>query len=195
MSDTGANGATQGPRVAAELVPAVEQRAPRTPAPLWLSLTVAALALALVAAVVFGVTWANDRWGDAAQLATAAASFRALVSGDQATFLSLVEPDVRSSVKRADLAANAKIGGSLVWAAPVFAGGELRLTVRGPGAESGVATFSADPARGDLVRMTASGGVLGEASGTIQLARTLGGWRITGYRFETTTAAWPAPAK
>lgn len=178
-------GDATGLPVAPGLVPAVEQPAPRRPAPLWQSVPVALLAFALLASIAFAAVWANDRWGDAAQVATAADAFRALVSGDADGFLALVEPDVRAGVKRADITRNADLGRTLTWSPPVFAGGAERLEARQAGqGRTGVATFSPDPSRGDLVRMRASGPPFGEASGTVQLVRTVEGWRIIGFRFE-----------
>lgn len=175
----------RGPLVAPELVPAIEQAAVRRPAPLWQSIAVALLVFALLASIGFGIVWANDRWGDAAQVMTAGEAFRALVSGDADGFLALVEPGVRKEIKRADILANQQVGATLQWAGPRFADGLASLKARnGPAlGDIGTATFTPDPQRGDLVRMTASGGPFGEASGTIQLTRTAEGWRITGYRF------------
>jgi hypothetical protein len=180
----------RGPLVAPELVPAIEQAAVRRPAPLWQSIAVALLVFALLASIGFGIVWAggrwiDDRWGDAAQAMTAAEAFKAFFSGDADGFLALVEPGVRKEIKRADIQANQQVGATLQWAGPRFADGLASLKARnGPAlGDIGTATFTPDPQRGDLVRMTASGGPFGEASGTIQLTRTAEGWRITGYRF------------
>jgi hypothetical protein len=171
--------------VAPELVPAIEQPAVRRPAPLWQSASVALVVLALLASIGAGVVWANDRWGDAAQVVTAADAFRALVSGDADGFLALLAPDARAQVKRADILANEQIGRDLRWTGGRFKDGVAVMKVRSSSAPdaAGTATFTPDPRRGDLVLMTASGGPFGEASGTIQLTRTVEGWRITGYRF------------
>jgi hypothetical protein len=175
----------RGPLLAPDLVPAIQQPAYRRPAPLWQSVPVALLVLALLAAIGFGVVWANDRWGDAAQLVTAADAFKALVSGDADGFLALVDPEVASGLKRADLLANESLGRTLRWEAPRFVGPAVRLVVRRAStpSDTGVATFTADPDRGDLVQVRASGGALGEATGTIQLAREPGGWRLIGFEF------------
>lgn len=175
----------RGPLVAPGLVPVIEQPAVRRPAPLWQSVSVALLVLALLASIGAGVVWANDRWGDAAQVMTAAEAFKALVSGNADGFLALVEPGVRTEIKRADILANEQLGRDLEWIGPRFSDGHVGLMVRSSSAPDavGTATFTPDPQRGDLVQMTASGGPFGEASGTIQLARTAEGWLITGYRF------------
>jgi hypothetical protein len=174
-----------GPLLAPELVPAIEQPAANPPAPLWQSVPVALLVLALLASIGAGVVWANDRWGDAAQVMTAAEGFKALVSGDADGFLALVEPGVRTEIKRADILANERLGATLQWAGPRFAGGAVVLVVRSHSTPDGggTATLTPDAQRADLVRMIASGGPFGEASGTIQVVRTAEGWRITGYRF------------
>jgi hypothetical protein len=182
----------RGPLVAPGLVPAIEQPAHRKPAPLWQSVGVALLVLAVLA---WGMAWINDRWGDAARLETAANAFRALTSGDADGFLALVDADVGAGLKRSDLLANERLGRSLRWEALRFVGGAARLVVRSgstpPGV--GVATFTPDPDGRDLVRMTASGGPLGEATGTMQLVRELGGWRLIGFQFHQSAVPTTAP--
>jgi hypothetical protein len=188
----------RGVPVAADLVPPIEQPAYRRPAPLWQSVPVALVVLALLAAIGFGVAWVNDRWGDAAQVATAADAFKALVSGDADGFLALVDPQVASGLTRSELLANAKTGRYLKWAGPFFEDGLARVTVRsGPAAaDIGTATFTPDPDRSDLVRVSASGGPLGEATGTIQLVRELAGWRLVGFEFrESAVPTATPPAK
>jgi hypothetical protein len=176
-------GAALGPVVPPELIPVIIQPARGKPAPLWQSVGVAVIFVALLSAIVGGIWWANDRWGTNAQVAVAAQAFEGIARGDVAAVRALISADATPGLTQATADA-LRTGGIDASFAPLAfdADGVGSTTAKANGMSSRV-VFTPDATDGSLVDVAITGTLFGTGGGTIQLTRTGEGWRLVGWRF------------
>lgn len=186
--------AAQAPLVPEALIPKVEQPARRPAAPLWQSLPVAVLVLALLSALVWGAVVAGDRWGTAAMVQTAVSGIETYIHGDTDAFAALLTPEAARRLTPADRAAMARAGLGATFEAPVFVndGATVKAT---SGSGVGMLIVTPDPSGAAMVTFRTSG-ILSNAAGAIGLARTWDGWRISGISVRSIPGSGtPPPAR
>lgn len=174
----GARDAAEGPLVDPELVPEVEVPAVRPRAPLWKSVSVALIAILVLAGLGIGASYAVTLWGTRAMLETGIKGAEALITGDSGSLAAVSTADVRAGLTdkvRADM----KSGGALAtFSAPEWSGDSAFISAMVGPNPGRLAVFpdGRDPNAVDFETT----GSLGKAKGVIRMTRDVTGWKIAG---------------
>ncbi len=167
-----------GPRVPERLVPSVEQPAHRPHAPVWRSLVVFVLVVALIVAAGWLTVLANARWGAVPEAETAIAGVEALVRGDPDTLASISTPQFAARLTpafRASLERGRVTG--VVFSAPVWKG-PLAVVQMVAGSRTGSITVEPDPSGAEGLVAFETAGTIERGMGDVLLQRDWNGWVI-----------------